>query len=204
MVASGSRCQNKSTKSKNHIQWAEVLRSWLQWNSFSRCEEAVTESLIPATRKLGFSDTFSGIVLLGGVGGIGEVLTAVRFARKGKQELVMAATVGSTIQMVLFVAPLLVFTGLFLGESMNLSFSMFEVVSIVLAIIIAKEIINAGKATWIEGLVLLATYLVLAIGFYTFRCCLARDQTAAEGIGPPYTKLSNPGSNWMKALERSQ
>jgi len=157
--------------------------------------EAVTDSLIPATRKLGFSDTFSGIVLLGGVGGIGEVLTAVRFARKGKQELVMAATVGSTIQMVLFVAPLLVFTGLFLGESMNLSFSMFEVVSIVLAIIIAKEIINAGKATWIEGLVLLATYLILAIGFYHLPdAVIARDQTAAEGNSIPTVQpaLSNP------------
>ena len=157
--------------------------------------EAVTESLIPATRTLGFSDTFSGIVLLGGVGGIGEVLTAVRFARQGKQELVMAATVGSTIQMVLFVAPLLVFTGLFLGESMNLSFSMFEVVSIVLAIIIAREIITAGKATWIEGLVLLATYLILAIGFYHLPdAVIARDQTAAEGNSIPTVQpaLSNP------------
>ncbi len=157
--------------------------------------EAVTESLIPATRTMGFSDTFSGIVLLGGVGGIGEVLTAVRFARHGKQELVMAATVGSTIQMVLFVAPLLVFTGLFLGESMNLSFSMFEVVSIVLAIIIAREIINTGKATWIEGLMLLATYLILAIGFYHLPdAVIARDQTAAEGNSIPTVQpaLSNP------------
>ena len=148
--------------------------------------EAVTDSLIPATRTLGFSDTFSGIVLLGGVGGIGEVLTAIRFARQGKQELVMAATVGSTIQMVLFVAPMLVFTGLFVGESMNLSFSMFEVVSIVLAIIIAREIINAGKATWIEGLMLLATYLILAIGFYHLPdAVVARDQSAAEGNSIP-------------------
>jgi Ca2+:H+ antiporter len=157
--------------------------------------EAVTESLIPATRTMGFSDTFSGIVLLGGGGGIGEVLTAVRFARHGKQELVMAATVGSTIQMVLFVAPLLVFTGLFLGESMNLSFSMFEVVSIVLAIIIAREIINTGKATWIEGLMLLATYLILAIGFYHLPdAVIARDQTAAEGNSIPTVQpaLSNP------------
>ena len=158
--------------------------------------EAVTESLIPATRTLGFSDTFSGIVLLGGVGGIGEVLTAVRFARQGKQELVMAATVGSTIQMVLFVAPLLVFTGLFLGESMNLSFSMFEVVSIVLAIIIAREIITAGKATWIEGLVLLATYLILAIGFYHLPdAVIARDQTAAEGNSTPTVQPALPNAS---------
>ena len=148
--------------------------------------EAVTESLIPATKTMGFSDTFSGIVLLGGVGGVGEVLTAIRFARQRQQELVMAATVGSTIQMVLFVAPLLVFTGQFFGESMNLSFSMFEVVSIVLAIIIAREIINAGKATWIEGLMLLATYLILAIGFYHLPdAVVERDRSAAEGSSVP-------------------
>ena len=152
--------------------------------------ETATESLIPATRIMGFSDTFSGIVLLGGVGGIGEVLTAVRFARQGKQELVMAATVGSTIQMVLFVAPLLVFTGLVLGEQMDLSFSMFEVVSIVLSIIIAREIINAGKATWMEGFVLLATYLILAISFYHLPdAVIARDRSAAEGSDMPASKV---------------
>ncbi len=151
--------------------------------------EFATESLIPATRVMGFSDTFSGIVLLGGVGGIGEVLTAVRFARQGKQELVMAATVGSTIQMVLFVAPLLVFAGLFLGEQMNLSFSMFEVVSIVLSIIVAREVINAGKATWMEGFILLATYLILAIGFYHLPdAVIARDRNAAEGSALPALK----------------
>ncbi|MBT4157984.1 MAG: calcium/proton exchanger [Planctomycetaceae bacterium] len=152
--------------------------------------EFATEALIPATRVMGFSDTFSGIVLLGGVGGIGEVLTAVRFARQGKQELVLAATVGSTIQMVLFVAPLLVFTGLFLGEQMNLSFSMFEVVSIVLTIIIAREVINAGKATWMEGFILLATYLILAIGFYHLPdAVIAQDRTAAEGSALPALKV---------------
>ena len=61
-----------------------------------------------------------------------------------------------------------------------------KVVSIVLAIIIAREIINAGKATWIEGLMLLATYLILAIGFYHLPdAVVARDQSAAEGNSIP-------------------
>ena len=144
--------------------------------------DALSESLSPTAKSLGLSDTFSGIVLLGGVGGIGEVLTAIRFARQGKQELVMAATVGSTIQMVLLVAPLLVFTGVAIGEPMNLAFSVFEVVAIVLAIVIAREVMNAGQANWMEGLVLLATYLILAIGFYHLPDgVVARDRMAAEG-----------------------
>lgn len=144
--------------------------------------DALSESLGPTAKATGLSDTFSGIVLLGGVGGVGEVLTAVRFARQGRQELVMAATVGSTIQMVLLVAPLLVFTGVLMGEPMNLSFSIFEVVAILLTIIVAREVLNAGTANWMEGLVLLATYLIVAIGFYHLPDgMIVRDQVAAEG-----------------------
>jgi Ca2+:H+ antiporter len=128
--------------------------------------DALAESLVPTARQLGFSDTFSGIVLLGGVGGTGEVLTAIRFARAGRQELVLAATVGSTIQMVLLVAPLLVFSGMALGQPLDLCFSTFEVVAIVLTIFLTREIIADGRTTWIEGVLLLATYAILVIGFY--------------------------------------
>ena len=144
--------------------------------------DALSESLGPTAKMMRLSDTFSGIVLLGGVGGIGEVLNAVRFARQGRQELVMATTVGSTIQMVLLVAPLLVFTGVLIGEPMNLAFSIFEVVAILLAILVAREVMNAGSANWMEGLVLLATYLILGIGFFHLPDqVVARDQVAAEG-----------------------
>lgn len=128
--------------------------------------DALAESLGPTARQLGFSDIFSGIVLLGGVGGAGEVLTAIRFARAGRQELVLAATVGSTIQMVLLVAPLLVFSGILLGQPLDLCFSLFEVVAIVLAMFLAREVIADGRTTWIEGFLLLATYAILAVGFY--------------------------------------
>lgn len=144
--------------------------------------DALSESLGPTAKAIGLSDTFSGIVLLGGVGGIGEVLTAVRFARQGRQELVIATTVGSTIQMVLLVAPLLVFAGVLLSEPMNLAFSIFEVVAILLAILVAREVMNAGSANWMEGLVLLATYLILGIGFFHLPDqVVARDRVAAEG-----------------------
>jgi len=80
--------------------------------------------------------------------------------------LLLAATVGSTIQMVLLVAPLLVFSGMALGQPLDLCFSMFEVVAIVLTIFLTREIIADGRTTWIEGVLLLATYAILVIGFY--------------------------------------
>jgi len=128
--------------------------------------DSLCESLGPTAKSLGLSDVFSGVMILGGVGGIGEVLSAIRFARAGRQDLVLSATVGSTIQMVLMVAPILVFVGIFLGEPMSLTFTSFEVVAIVLAVVVARELIADGRVTWMEGVLLLATYAILGFGFY--------------------------------------
>ncbi|MEO1993337.1 MAG: calcium/proton exchanger [Pirellulales bacterium] len=128
--------------------------------------DLLTESLQPMAQGLGLSDVFSGVVLLGGVGGCGEVLTALRFAKAGKQELVLAVTVGSTIQMVLLVAPLLVLLGPLVGQPMDLAFSSIEVIAIVISVIVTRELINDGKVTWMEGVLLLATYAIFAFAFY--------------------------------------
>lgn len=128
--------------------------------------DILSEALEPTAERLGLSNTFSGIVLLGGVGGLGEVLTAIRFARAGRSELVLGVTVGSTIQMVLLIAPLLVLSGLALGQPMNLAFTSFEVVAIVLAALVARELIEDGRSNWLEGVLLLTMYLILAFGFY--------------------------------------
>ncbi|MFM7136862.1 MAG: calcium/proton exchanger [Planctomycetota bacterium] len=128
--------------------------------------EILSHALEPTAERLGLSKTFSGLVLLGGVGSLGEVLSGFHFARRGKPSLVLAATVGSTIQLVLLVAPLLVFAGRILGQPMDLAFTGFEVVAIVLATVITRELIADGTATWFEGFLLLGVYLILAIGFY--------------------------------------
>jgi Ca2+:H+ antiporter len=147
-----------------------VWRSLLVLVAAAGCLGAVTEvlshALEPTARQLGLSATFSGLVLLGGVGSLGEVLSGYHFARRGKPSLVLAATVGSTIQLVLLVAPLLVFAGRVMGQPMDLAFTGFEVVAIVLATIITRELIADGKANWFEGCLLLGVYLILAIGFY--------------------------------------
>ena len=147
-----------------------VWRSLLVLVAAATCLGVITEvlshALEPTARQLGLSNTFSGLVLLGGVGSLGEVLSGYHFARRGRPSLVLAATVGSTIQLVLLVAPLLVFAGRLMGQPMDLAFTGFEVVAIVLATVITRELIADGKANWFEGLLLLGVYLILAIGFY--------------------------------------
>lgn len=128
--------------------------------------ELLSNSLEPTAEWLGLSHTFSGLVLLGGAGSLGEILAGTHFARQGRSSLLLSTTVGSTIQMVLLVAPLLVFAGRLLGQPIDLAFTSFEVVAIVLAAVITRELIQDGKANWFEGVLLVAVYAILAIGFF--------------------------------------
>jgi len=146
--------------------WASLLVLVAAACSLGVVTEVLSHALEPTARRLGLSNTFSGLVLLGGVGSLGEVLAGYQFARRGKPSLVLAATVGSTIQLVLLVAPLLVFASRLMGQPMDLAFTGFEVAAIVLATLITRELIDDGTATWFEGFLLLGVYLILAIGFY--------------------------------------
>lgn len=128
--------------------------------------ETMANSLEPTSDLLGLSQSFSGLIFLGAVGSLGEIISGTRFARKGQSSLLLAATMGTTIQTVLVVAPLLVIGGRLIGQPMDLAFSSFEVVSIVLASVITRELVQDGKANWFEGVLLIATYLILAIGYF--------------------------------------
>jgi len=128
--------------------------------------EVVTDALEPTSEQLGLTPVFSGIILLAGAGGVGEIISATRFARNNNMDLAIEASVGSSIQMILLAVPLLVFSAPLLGVKMNLLFTPVEVIAIVLTIVAIRNLTSDGRSTWIEGLMLLAVYLMLAIGFY--------------------------------------
>ncbi len=128
--------------------------------------EVVTDALEPTSEQLGLTPIFSGIILLAGAGGVGEIISAVRFARGNNMDLAIEASVGSSIQMILLAVPLLVFSAPLLGVEMNLLFTPVEVMAMVLTIIAIRNLTSDGRSTWIEGLMLLAVYLMLAIGFF--------------------------------------
>jgi len=128
--------------------------------------EVVTDALEPTSKILGLTPVFSGIILLAGAGGIGEIISACRFARNNNMDLAIEASIGSSIQMILLAVPLLVFSAPLFGVGMNLLFSPVEVLAIVLTVIAIRSLTSDGRSTWIEGLMLLAVYLMLAIGFF--------------------------------------
>jgi Ca2+:H+ antiporter len=128
--------------------------------------EILVDSISEAAAQLGLSEFFIGVIVVAIVGNAAEHWVAVLVARKDKMDLAVNIAIGSSAQIALFVAPVLVLVSFFLGpHPMPLVFNGFELAGILLAIIIANHVTNEGESTWYEGLQLLAVYLVLAIAF---------------------------------------
>lgn len=128
--------------------------------------ELLVESLEEATDKLGLTALFTGVILLPIVGNAAEHATAVTVAMKDKMDLSVSVAVGSSLQIALFVAPVLVIAGWFMGQPMDLDFNPFELVAVAVAVLITNSISSDGRSNWLEGTLLLAAYLVLGLAFY--------------------------------------
>jgi Ca2+:H+ antiporter len=128
--------------------------------------ELLVDSLTVATSSLGLTALFTGVIIVPIVGNAAEHATAIAVALKNKMDLSVSVAVGSSLQIALFVAPVLVIAGWFFGQPMNLDFNPFELVAVAVAVLIANSISSDGKSNWLEGTLLLATYTVLAFAFY--------------------------------------
>ncbi len=128
--------------------------------------ELLVDSLEEATSKLGLTDLFTGVILLPIVGNAAEHATAVTVALKNKMDLSLSVAVGSSLQIALFVAPVLVIAGWFMGQPMDLDFNPFELVAVAVSVFIANSISSDGKSNWLEGTLLLAAYTLLGFAFY--------------------------------------
>jgi Ca2+:H+ antiporter len=128
--------------------------------------ELLVDSLEVATSKLGLSALFTGVILVPIIGNAAEHATAVTVAMKNKMDLSMSVAVGSSMQIALFVAPVLVIAGWIFGQPMDLDFNPFELVAVAVSVLIANSISSDGKSNWLEGTLLLAAYTVLGFAFY--------------------------------------
>ncbi len=129
--------------------------------------ELVSDALEATARGLGLSEIFLGIIVLAVVGNAAEYTSAVYFARRDRMGLVVTITVGSTIQVALLTAPLLVFVSHALGRPMNLVFSNpLEMASIAAVAFVVNAIAQDGETTWFEGVLLIGVYVLLALAFF--------------------------------------
>lgn len=128
--------------------------------------ELLVDTLEVATEQLHLTALFTGVILLPIIGNAAEHATAVTVAMKDKMDLSVSVAVGSSLQIALFVAPVLVLAGWLLGQPMDLDFQPFELVAVTVAVLIANSISSDGRSNWLEGVLLLAAYVVLGIAFY--------------------------------------
>ncbi len=130
--------------------------------------EFLVSSLDAATASLGLSEFFVGLILIPIIGNAAEHAAAVLFAMKNRMELAMTIALGSTVQVALLVAPLLVLAGLILGKPLDLVITPLELVAVAGAVLIANSIVRDGETNWLEGVMLLSVYGILGFAVFYF------------------------------------
>jgi Ca2+:H+ antiporter len=119
-----------------------------------------------AQHSLGVTETFVGVIIVAIVGNAAEHSTAVTMAMKNKMDLALGIAVGSSLQIALFVAPVLVFASYAFPQQLNLEFTIPEIVAVVVAAFVTDQIAGDGESNWLEGVQLLALYAIIAVLFY--------------------------------------
>ena len=128
--------------------------------------EVLVRGLGPAMRSFGFTELFVGVIVVALIGNAAEHYSAVAAARRDEMTLAVEIAIGSSAQIALFVAPALVLYSFAIGRPMSLLFDAFEITAIALSVLATSKVVSDGESNWVEGLLLLSVYLVLALAFY--------------------------------------
>jgi len=137
---------------------ATAIVAWLS--------EVLVGSVEPVLAQLGWTEFFVGIVIIPIVGNVAEHMVAVEVAAKNQMDLSLSISLGSSLQVALFVAPALVFISLLMGNPLTLVLNQFELIALVAAALIASLVARDGESNWMEGAQLLVVYVILALAFF--------------------------------------
>lgn len=128
--------------------------------------ELLVHAVEPASKSLGLTQIFVGVIAVAIIGNAAEHSTAILMAMKNQMDLAYHIAVGSSMQISLFVAPVLVFLSYAIGTPMDLLFTTFEVITVGLAVAVVSLVASDGESNWMEGVLLLAVYVIFAIAFF--------------------------------------
>ena len=132
----------------------------------------LSEILVGSTEatiaNVGLSEVFVGLIVVPIIGNAAEHSSAILMALRNRMDLAVSIAVGSSAQVALLIAPVLVFVGLAVGQPMDLAFSTFEVVSVALAVAVATTVVRDAESDWLEGAFLLLVYGMLGVAFFYF------------------------------------
>lgn len=164
--------------------WASLLVLAVATALVGLESELVSGALEAAADTLGLTPVFLGVVVLALVGTASDLVAAAWFARDGRMGLVLGICVGSSVQVALTVAPLLVITSWLMGHPMTLVFANpLHLFAIAATAIVVRAVASDGEASWFEGVLLLGVYLLLALAFYF-------SAPGADGLAAPTGQLS--------------
>jgi Ca2+:H+ antiporter len=167
----GTAAESAEVEDAGHAKWslgkslgvlgtATALIAWVS--------EILVGSIAQAAQSFGMTSVFVGVIVVAIIGNAAEHSTAILVARKNRMDLSLGIAIGSSIQIALFVAPVLLFASYFIGPTpMDLVFSPAEVIAIVIAVAITSQVASDGESHWLEGVQLLAVYLILALIFFS-------------------------------------
>jgi Ca2+:H+ antiporter len=128
--------------------------------------EILVRALEPALARFGLTELFVGAIVVALIGNAAEHYSAVTAARRDDMTLAVEIAVGSSAQIALLVAPALVLYSYVIGRPMTLLFNAFEITAIALSVLATSIVVVDGESNWVEGLQLLAVYLILGLAFY--------------------------------------
>lgn len=132
------------------------------------CADYLVDSIDDIVVQTGISKTFIGLILLPIVGNAAEHVTAVIVSMKNKMDLAVGVSIGSSMQIALFMTPFLVVVGWVMDIPMSLYFSTFETAVMFISTILCAYVLQDGESNWLEGVMLISTYLIIAIAFFEY------------------------------------
>lgn len=127
--------------------------------------EILVSAVEPMTKSLGLSEFFVGIIIIPIIGNAAEHSTAIVMALKNKMDVAVEIAIGSSLQIILFVAPVLIFLSL-IFTPMSIVFNPFELAALIVSVLIVNRVANDGESNWLEGVQLLAVYVIIAAAFF--------------------------------------
>jgi Ca2+:H+ antiporter len=128
--------------------------------------ELLVAAMQPALTRFGLTELFVGVVIVAIIGNAAEHYSAIVAARRNQMTLAVEIAIGSSAQIALLVGPVMVLYSWSIGRPMSLLFNPFEITAIALSVFATALVVVDGESNWVEGLQLLAVYLILALAFY--------------------------------------
>lgn len=163
-------CEEDPAECKMH--WSRnkaILVLVLSTATIALMSEFLVGAIEPVSESLGMTELFIGVIVVAIIGNAAEHSTAILMAIKNKIDLSMNIAVGSSTQIALLIAPVLVIISFLWGNPMDLVFNQFEVVAVIATVLIANMIAADGESNWFEGLQLIALYAMMAVVFFVIK-----------------------------------